>query len=141
MTQPPISIFGGMCPPKKPRPKKRHPERDVQRAIQEAFRLRFRIILFHIDSGGAGFRSGQAQGCGGHSPTPAGYSDLSGVIPGPGRAIFIEVKAPGGKPTPLQLGFLERRRAEGAVALWADSVTSALEQFESQSKEMKNGTE
>lgn len=127
-----VSIFGGMCRPKRPKSVKLHPERDVQKAIQEAFRLRFRIVLFHIDAGGAGFRSGQAAGCGGHSQTPAGYSDLSGVIQGSGRAIFIEVKAPGGKPTALQLGFLERRRAEGAVAFWADSVTGALAQYAEQ---------
>jgi hypothetical protein len=92
--------------------------------------MKFRIHLFKTDAGSAGFRSGLSEGARGYSGLPAGFPDLVGVIPGPGRAIFIEVKSPGKKPTGLQMAFLERRRAEGALAFWADSVDNALAQFE-----------
>ena len=104
-------------------------ERDIEKAIRDAFRLKLHVTLFKTDAGGAGMRSGLRDGARAYTGLPAGFSDLVGVIPGTGRAIFIEVKAPGNKPTALQLEFLERRRAEGAVAFWADGVDSALQQF------------
>lgn len=107
------------------------PERLVQKAIQDAFRLKFQIALVHVDAGAAGMRQGQAAGAGGYSATPAGFPDLVGVIPPHGRAIYIEVKAPGNKPTDLQTRFLAALAAKGAVAFWADSVDSALAQFAS----------
>lgn len=103
------------------------PEKLVQRAIVQAFAAKFRITLIHIDAGGAGMRS---EGSGGYSGIPVGFPDLLGVIPGSGRAVFIEVKAKGKKPTQAQLDFLAKVRAKGAVALWADSVDSAIRQFE-----------
>ena len=118
--------------PKKAKRKTKAPERAVERAIRDAFRLKHRIMLFKTDAGAAGFRSGMSEGARGYSGLPAGFSDLLGVVPGSGRAIFIEVKAPGNRPTSLQLEFLARRRAEGALAFWADSVDSALAQFEEQ---------
>ena len=105
-------------------------ERDIEKAIQQAFRLKHRIILHKVDAGGAGMRSGlrDTPGCYQTGITP-GFTDLVGVIPGSGRALFLEVKRPGNKPTPLQIGFMDRRRSEGAVSFWADSVQSALDQF------------
>lgn len=123
--------LGGFCAPKKTR-KKAQPEKAVQKAIQDAFRLRYQIALVHVDSGAAGMRRGQAAGAGGFSSTPAGFPDLVGVIPPSGRAIYIEVKAPGGKPTGLQVRMLDALRSKGAVAFWADSVESALQQFSDQ---------
>lgn len=122
----------GMCAPvKKRKPKPKLPlEREVQRAIQDAFHKRHRIILWHIDAGGAGMRQGMAAGCGGHSATPAGFPDLLGFIPASGRGVLIEVKRPGGKPTESQLLFIDMLRARGCIAFWADSVDSALVQFE-----------
>ena len=112
------------------------PEKLVEKAIREAFRLKHRVILFKTDAGAAGMRSGLSEGARGYSGLPAGFSDLLGVVPGSGRAMFIECKAPGRKPTALQEEFLARRRAEGAIALWADSVDSALTQFEAQVTEV-----
>ena len=107
-------------------------ERDVELAIVQAFWFKFRIHLFKTDAGAAGMRRGEPKGSGGYTGMPAGFSDLLGAIPPHGRAIFLEVKRPGRKPTAAQRAFLEARRAEGAVAFWADSVDSALRQFREQ---------
>ena len=127
-TLPPYGV--GTCDPVRKRKAKANPERLVQKDIQDAFRLRYRIALVHVDAGGASFRSGEARGQGGFSATPAGFPDLVGVIPPTGRAIYIEVKAAGKKPTTIQANFLELLREKGAVAFWADSLDSALAQFE-----------
>lgn len=130
-----VPPFGlGMCEPKRQPKRKAQPEKAVQKAIQDAFRLKFNIALVHVDSGAAGMRRGQAAGAGGHSSTPAGFPDLVGCFPPSGRAVYIEVKAPGNKPTELQTRFLEVLRSKGAIAFWADSVESALSQFQEQSR-------
>ena len=118
-------------PVKKARTSGKILERDIQRAIVRAFLVKYRIVLFHADSGGAGMRSGLSEGVRAYTSLPAGFPDLLGVIPG-GRALFVEVKRPGNKPTDLQTRFLESFRLKGAVAFWADSVESALQQFEEQ---------
>jgi hypothetical protein len=117
----------------KPRRKAPGPEKLIRMAICESFRLKYCIALVHVDSGGAGFRHGQPNGAGGYSPTPAGFPDLVGVIPPTGRAIYIEVKALGKKPTESQNRYLALLRAKGAIAFWADSVESAIRQYEAAS--------
>ena len=107
-------------------------EKEVQAAIIQAFKVQHRITLHKIDAGAAGMRSGLPKGGRGYSGLPAGFPDLMGVIPPNGRALFIEVKRPGQKPRPNQTDFLERFRAAGCVAFWADSVDSALAQYEDQ---------
>ena len=47
---------------------------------------------------------------------PKGFSDLFGVCKGDGRAVFIEVKTPRGRPTDQQKNFLETMRKNGAIA-------------------------
>jgi hypothetical protein len=103
-------------------------ELDIQNAIIEAFWLRHRIRLDAIDAGGRGFR--RFSGASGISGIPVGFPDLIGAIPPHGRMLCIEVKRPGQKPTDAQHAFLDRRRTEGAIAYWTDSVDSALRQFE-----------
>jgi len=44
----------------------------------------------------------------------------------PGRAVFIEFKAPGEEPTAQQQKELDRLRAAGLDATWADNVDDAL---------------
>lgn len=56
----------------------------------------------------------------------AGWPDILALLSG-GRAIFLEVKMPGGRATALQEVRLAELRAAGAVALVVTSVTEALE--------------
>lgn len=59
----------------------------------------------------------------------AGHSDLVVELDGSPRCIFIEVKAPGGKPTDLQLAFLNRQRCRGNVAFVASSVLQVYQEL------------
>lgn len=57
---------------------------------------------------------------------PVGFSDLFGFRKCDGRAVFIEVKTPAGKPSREQLLFLRRMRESGAIADICRSVPDAL---------------
>jgi hypothetical protein len=122
----------GMCTPKKPKrkPSTKPLERDIEKAIVKAFALKHRITLFKTDTGGAGMRSGLSEGARAYTGLPTGFPDLLGAIPGSGRVVVIECKRPGNKPTAAQEHWLAFFRAQGGIALWADSVDSALKQFE-----------
>lgn len=50
-----------------------------------------------------------------------GLPDRLILLPG-GRALFVEVKSPGQRPTPRQLWWLDRLQRLGFVADWIDSV-------------------
>ena len=65
---------------------------------------------------------------------PKGFSDLFGVRISDGRAVFIEVKAPGGKPSKPQIDFIKQMKISGAVAGICYSVEDAL-------KLIREGTE
>jgi len=56
---------------------------------------------------------------------PPGFSDLFGVLPG-GRALFIEVKSPKGKPSEAQTNFLNTVSMRGATAGVARSFEDVL---------------
>lgn len=56
---------------------------------------------------------------------PVGFSDLFGFRRSDGRAVFIEVKAPGKYPTFKQKQFLETMRRYNALAGVARSVEDA----------------
>lgn len=58
---------------------------------------------------------------------PDGYSDLSGVRISDGKAVFIEVKTPKGRPSEQQKRFIKRMRECGAVAGICRSIEDALE--------------
>lgn len=105
-------------------------EKHIQAAIIQAFKLKHRITLWQIDAGCAGMRLGSSKGQKGHSGIPEGFPDLMGVVPGSGRALFVEVKRPGCNPRANQTAFLAWLTSMGAVAFWADSVDSALAQFD-----------
>ena len=50
-----------------------------------------------------------------------GDPDWEGTLPGgSGRRVAIEIKAPGKRPTPIQLARLRELAAAGAVAFWTD---------------------
>lgn len=58
---------------------------------------------------------------------PNGFSDLFGFRRSDGRAVFIEVKAPGGRVRSEQVRFIEKMREYGALAGVARSVEDARE--------------
>lgn len=55
-----------------------------------------------------------------------GVSDIIGVLPKNGRALFLELKAPGKRPTPDQVQFLTEMAAAGALAFWADNARDVV---------------
>ena len=55
-----------------------------------------------------------------------GVSNIPGVPPG-GRALAVEVKRPGGEPTPTQVDFLKEVSNVGGLALIASSVEEIRE--------------
>jgi hypothetical protein len=54
-----------------------------------------------------------------------GYSDLSGYRKSDGKAVFIEVKKPGGKIRPEQINFIKIARQYGCLSGFAYSVEDA----------------
>ena len=54
------------------------------------------------------------------SPGNAGVPDRLVVLPG-GRIAFVELKAPGRKPTPLQQNKMRELKHLGATCVWTDS--------------------
>ena len=70
----------------------------------------------------------------GHTPdgryfdtgVPKGFSDLFGFRKSDGKAVFIEVKTPTGKPSQEQLKFLDTMRKNGAVAGICRSIGDAM---------------
>lgn len=50
----------------------------------------------------------------------AGVSDILACIKG--RFVAIEVKKPGGKPSALQLNFIDAINKIGGLAFWADNL-------------------
>lgn len=56
---------------------------------------------------------------------PVGFSDLFGVMPN-GRAFFIEVKTPKGRPSQAQSNFLQAMKDNGAVAGICRSAEEAI---------------
>lgn len=58
-----------------------------------------------------------------------GVSDIIGTIPGSGRALFLELKAPSKMPRPDQIAFIVHMKAAGALAFWADSVAAVVERL------------
>lgn len=61
----------------------------------------------------------------------SGIPDFVGIIGQGGRFFSIEAKAPGGKPTPIQLDRHAEIRAAGGIVLVADCVAALkpLEQY------------
>lgn len=80
-------------------------------------------VIFRINVGGAYTEDGRFFSTG----VPKGFSDLFGLRKSDGRAVFIEVKRPGGKVRPDQSTFLDAMRRQGALAGVAHSVEEALD--------------
>lgn len=78
-------------------------------------------VLFRINVGSGYTFDGRYLNTG----VPKGFSDLFGFRLSDGRAVFIEVKTPRGKPNKDQLKFLEAMRKYGALAGIARSIEEA----------------
>lgn len=59
------------------------------------------------------------------SGVPKGYSDLSGHRKSDGKAVYIEVKKPGGAIRPEQKNFIQQMQKTNALAGFARSVEDA----------------
>ncbi|MBE0469616.1 MAG: VRR-NUC domain-containing protein [Methyloprofundus sp.] len=62
------------------------------------------------------------------SPGKRSVPDRIVTLPG-GRVVFVELKAPGKKPTILQQRDHEKRRALGCEVLVIDSLTGVIDAF------------
>jgi hypothetical protein len=91
-------------------------ERDIQRGCMQLLRAHPKIAMVWRTNSGT-FTEQNADGSQRYitANTMPGMSDICGVLKG-GRAIFLEVKRPGQKPTRLQEQFLGRARLAGAIA-------------------------
>lgn len=68
--------------------------------------------LFRVNVGSGFTKDGRYFNTG----VPSGFSDLFGVRKSDGRAVFIEVKTPKGRPTDKQINFINRMKEHGAIA-------------------------
>ena len=80
-------------------------------------------IIFRMNVGAGRTEDGRYFSTG----VPRGFSDLFGVRRCDGRAVFIEVKAPTGKPTEQQSNFINKMRSYGAIAGVCRSVKDAIQ--------------
>lgn len=100
-------------------------EADISRAIVDLLALRG-CFIYRQNAGGL------VEHETGHfiRLAPEGSADYCGwVTRGPqrGKAVQVEIKAPGKKPTRLQLAWLKMAEDHGAISFWADSVAMAEE--------------
>lgn len=98
--------------------------------MTEEHRIQNEIRLALADYGVI-FRANVGTGCtkdGRYFSTglPKGFSDLFGVRCPDGKAVFIEVKTPKGRPSAEQKNFLEAMRKTGAIAGICRSVGEAI---------------
>jgi hypothetical protein len=97
-----------------PRPR----ESAIQRNILEWLSWRG-VRVFRVNQQGVPLHDGRK----GFRPGPTrGVSDILGLLPGGARFLAIEVKRPGGKPTPQQQAFLDWVNEGGGVGIVASSI-------------------
>lgn len=105
--------------------RKQNPETIITHQVREFFKL-MRIPHFKHFGGPL---------------APKGIPDIIGTLPSEtldannvdsdnphigGRALYIELKAPGGRLRPEQREFLETHAAAGALAFWADNAVDVV---------------
>lgn len=95
-------------------------EHDIQNEIRAA--LSPYAVVFRINVGSGRTADGRYFSTG----VPPGFSDLFGVRRKDGRAVFIEVKAPGGRVTDRQRNFINIMKRLGAIAGIAHSAEEAI---------------
>jgi hypothetical protein len=104
--------------------RREQPERQVQRAVLDrlAWCAPAGVTWFHIPNGGY------------RKPVEAAIMSGLGVVAGMpdlcilhnGRAFFLELKADGGRLSPIQKECHERLRQAGAVVMTADGIDAAV---------------
>lgn len=92
-------------------------QNDIRIAVSE------KCVIFRMNVGCGTTYDGRHFSTG----VPKGFSDLFGVRKSDGRAVFIEVKKPTGKPSEEQLNFIQMMRECGAIAGICHSTAEALE--------------
>lgn len=95
-------------------------EHDIQNEIRAACSPY--AVLFRINVGKVRTPDGRFFDTG----VPQGFSDLFGFRKSDGKAVFIEVKTPSGRPTERQKHFLETIKKLGAIAGIAHSAEEAI---------------
>lgn len=85
-------------------------EHDIQNEIRIA--VSPYCVIFRINVGKGYTKDGRYFDTG----VPRGFSDLFGVRRSDGKAVFIEVKKPGGKVRSEQKNFIRKMRENGAIA-------------------------
>ena len=101
-------------------------EQQIQKAISDYLKLKKFIVFKHRNVGI--FK----KDTGSYIPLSAGekgISDIVGCSPR-GRFVAIEVKKPGGRPSPDQLDFIARIKASGGIAFIAYSFDEVLSSHE-----------
>lgn len=95
-------------------------EHKIQNEIRTA--LAYSCIIFRMNVGTGYTADGRYFNTG----VPKGFPDLFGFRKSDGRAVFIEVKTPKGKPSAKQVKFLETMRKNGAIAGICRSAEDAV---------------
>lgn len=105
----------------------KHRESDLQKSLVRWFSYQFpeySDLLFHIPNGGK--RNAREAARFKAEGVKAGVPDLFLSVPsGPFHGFYLEVKAPGGKPTEKQKAFISKARLLGYRA----EIVTSLEQF------------
>lgn len=104
------------------------PEQQIHRAVAEHLRLRGvpGLLWWHTPNGShvPGKRGRVQGGIQKAMGVRAGVSDIIALHQG--KFFALELKAPGGKPTQLQLSFLEAVRSNGGFVDIAEGLEEAL---------------
>jgi hypothetical protein len=99
------------------------PEAPILRGILDACGL-LGIVAVRSNAGG-GWRLGKGGRPQLVKGMPEGWPDITGWIPGDGRFLGVEAKAPGEKPSREQVYTMRTMNSTGAVAFWADDIEVA----------------
>lgn len=97
-------------------------ESEIQKAIMDYLKIKKFVVFKHRNVGI--FKQSTKQ----YIPLPAGELGISDIIgcTKDGKFLAIEVKRPGGKPSPNQVDFLQRVRQNGGIAILAYSLDDVM---------------
>jgi len=111
-----------------PRLRRQHPETQIQRCVFQHLRARGAPGVFAFHPANGGYRK----------PVEAAILKSMGVVAGvpdiiaihEGRCYALEIKAPGGRPTEIQLATIAALEAAGAFTAIAEGLDAALRVLE-----------